>query len=612
MGHEALPELQEKPSEEDRRTSSKREYYIRLNEWCDGASEEARANQQDIPELREIDNALDYLVGMQWKEAMPSYRVKPVSNEFLSMFWETIGLLTDIRPAFHIADIGNDGNYSDVQNILNRLAMGWVSTSQFERRLGFCIMFGMMTSAPCKLYWNPFARGSSGDPSDGDLSLECISPRSLMRLGEGDTIQDDECLIYTKTRTLDWVKRAYPTMGKYVKPTEAKARFTVDVQSPLGVSPQLYPPLSPGMKRLLGAGDKQTIEMTFPKVEVEEFWKKDDSINEKSDKVWMGPQDAPWGYWVEPGKKLYPRGRLFIRANRVIIYDQPSCYYHRMRPFAMLGLQAVPWQQWAMSVLSPWMKQQDILNQMMAGMLQTVKKAVNPALMAAKSAINPAAMKAIDSSKPGLKITYSQNAPHKPEWQTPPVLPTYVLQIYTQILQSMKQSSGASAIGDALGKKQVPAGDSLEKITFAKNTPIRLMGRNIEFFMDDIGQQWAPNALQFYTAERRMELLGVSGLVKADVDDKPGSLIPDKIDSEAFVRRYHWKTEKGSLLNASHQEKIPIFLNLRKTHDLSRKQLFKFLNLNINQAQNDKELQEEAEAMAKAQAAAGGAPKGHK
>lgn len=264
-----------------------------------------------------------------------------------------------------------------------------------------------------------------------------------------------------------------------------------------------------------------------------------------------------------------------------------------------------------MSVLQPWMKQQDILNQMMAGMLQTVKKAVNPALMAAKSAINPAAMKAIDSSKPGLKVTYSQNAPHAPTWQTPPQLPTYVLQIYTQILQSMKQSSGASAIGDALGKRQVPAGDSLEKITFAKNTPIRFMGRNLEFYMDDVGMQWAPNALQFYTAERRMELLGPSGLVKADVDNNPGSLIPEGIDSESFVRRYHWKTEKGSMLNVSHQEKIPIVMGLRKGRDLSRKQLFKFLNWNINQAENDAELQKEAEAQAQAQAAAGG-PKGHK
>jgi hypothetical protein len=611
MAYEDLPELRPKPSEEDKSTTSRREYYGRLNNWCDSAVEEGQALQQDIPELREIANALDYLVGMQWKEAMPSYRVKPVSNEFLSMFWETIGLLTDIRPVFHIADIANDGGYSEIEKILNNIAKGWVSTSQFERRYGFCMMFGMLTSAPSKLYWNPFARGTSGDPSDYDLTFEALSPSSIMRLGMGETIQDDECLVYRKVRTLAWIRRAYPTMGKYVEAEESKSRYTVDVQSPIGVSPQLYPPLSPGMKRLLGAGDKTSFESNFPKAELQEFWRKDDSVNDGRNKVWVGPEGASWGYWVEPGKKLYPRGRVFVRANGIMLYDQCNPYFHRQKPFQMLGLYGVPWQDYAMSVVSPWMKQQDILNQMMAGMLQTVKKAVNPALMAAKSAINPAAMKAIDSSKPGLKITYSQNAPHPPAWQTPPVLPTYVLQIYTQILQSMKQSSGASAIGDALSKKQVPSGDSLEKITFSKNTPIRVMSRSGEFFLDDVGQQWAADALQFYGPERRMELLGPAGLAKEDMDEKPGTLIPDGIDSESFVRRYHWMTEKGSLLNAQHQEKIPIVMGLRKLKDLSRKQLFKFLNWNINQKENDEELKAEMEAQAQAMAAAGGG-KGHK
>jgi len=606
-----FPEIRQKPSEEDKRTSSRAEYYIQLNNWCDSVVEEGIALQQDVPELKDISNALDYLVGMQWKDAMPSYRAKPVSNEFLSMFWETVGLITDIRPTSHIVDISNDGKYSEIQKILNNLNKGWVSTSGYERRMAFCIMWAMFTSAPAMLYYNPFARGDSGDPEDGDLTLEALPPSSILRLGMGEDLQEDECVVYRKMRTLAWIKRAYPTMGKYVQAEETKSRYTVDVQSPMGVSPQLYPPLSPGMKRLLGAGDKQSYESNFPQAEVQQFHRKDDSINEGRDKIWMGPKGAPWGYWVEPGKKLYPRGRLFIRANRVTLYDQPNPYFHRKKPFASLGLYGVPWQQYAMSVVKPWMSQQDILNQMMAGMLQTVKKAINPALMAAKSAINPAAMKAIDSSKPGLKITYSQNAPHPPTWQTPPVLPTYVLQIYTQILQSMKQSSGAAAIGDALGKKQVPSGDSLDKIQMAKNTPIRVMGRSVEWFADDIGQQWCADALQFYSAERRMELLGMAGLTKEDMDDRPGSLIPDGIQSEAFVRRYHYRTERGTLLHVEQQERVPIAFALRKGRDLSRKQVFKILKWNIDQQANDEELKAEAAAMAQAQA--GAPPKaGHK
>lgn len=606
-----LPETLPRPEDSDKTLTGLQVYYKRLNYWCDSAEEEGKALQQDVPELREIENALDYLVGMQWKEAMPSYRAKPVSNEFLTMFWESVGLLTDIRPIFHIVDLASDGKFSQHQRVLNGLAKGWAKTTRFERTFAFCIMFGMLTSAPCKVYWDPFARGTSGDPWEGDIAMECLSPRSLIRLGDGSNdIQKDECTLYRRVRTLDWIRRAYPTMGKYVQAENAKSKYTVDVQAPAGVEPQFYPMMSPGMKRLIGIGETQSFDSVYPRAEVQEFWRNNDQINESGRIVEMGPKNAKWRYSVEPGKKLYPRGQVFVRANGIILYDQPSPYFHRRKPFAVLDLLGVPWQQYAMSVVQPWMKQQDILNQMMYGVLQTIKKATNPALMAAKNAINPAAMKAIDASKPGLKVTYSQNAPTPPQWQVPPVLPPYVLQTYGMILNSMKQSSGAAAVGDAMAKKQVPAGDSLEKITWAKNTPIRFMSRNSEAFLDDVGQLWLGDALQFYDAGHRMQLLGPAGLVKEDFDDDPASMIPDGIDSEAFVRRYHFGTEKGSLLGAQKQERTPIVFAMRKNHDLSRHQVFKFLDWNINEAENDAELQKEAEAMAKAQAAAGVAPGG--
>jgi len=136
------------------------------------------------------------------------------------------------------------------------------------------------------------------------------------------------------------------------------------------------------------------------------------------------------------------------------------------------------------------------------------------------------------------------------------------------------------------------------------------MGRNAESFLDDVGEQWTSNALQFYDAGKRMELLGITGLVKADIDAKPGIMIPADMSGEQFVRRYHFRTEKGSLLNAQQQEKIQMAFAMRKGRDLSRKQLFKVVKWNINEEENDKELEEEAKAMAEAQAAAGGKPGG--
>ena len=80
---------------------------------------------------------------------MPSYRSKPVSNEVLMNFWETIGLLTDIKPTFHIKEIGME-DYSQTEKILNNLAKGWAKTSQFNRRMAFWTMFAMLTTAPAR------------------------------------------------------------------------------------------------------------------------------------------------------------------------------------------------------------------------------------------------------------------------------------------------------------------------------------------------------------------------------------------------------------------------------------------------------------------------------
>jgi hypothetical protein len=303
---------------------------------------------------------------------------------------------------------------------------------------------------------------------------------------------------------------------------------------------------------------------------------------------------------------------LIVRANGVTLWDEPNPYFHRKKPFALLGLYAVPWQQYALSVLSPWMKQQDILNQIMSGLVQCVKKAINPPLLAPKQAIHPEALRAIDSSKPNLKISWNANAGTAPTWGQPPNVPTYVLQAYGTVLKSMKQSSGSAAMDEAGGKKQVPGSDTLDRLTFSKNTPIRMMGRNIEGFVDDIGNMWTSNALQFYDAAKRMELMGEQGLVPQDVENPAASMFPEGIDSESFVRQWKFKCDKGTLLNVQRQDKIQISFALRKNKDISRDQLFDVLDWNIDRKANEDQLAKEAEMIAKAMAAGGGPPKGHK
>ena len=593
-------------------------YYREMGDFLDGCYTEGAAKQKTTPELKAMDEAIDYLAGIQWREKLPNYRPKPVSNEVLSNFWETIGLLTDTRPIFHISEVGFPGKYSPTSKILNAMVKGWARRDKFNQTLAFWTMFGMFTTSPVALYWNRFARGTSGDAADADISMKHLSPKALMRLGptRPHNLEEDEMVIYRHRETLDWIKRAYPNMGKHVRPQDDMSSYGVEPQVPPTVMPQLFEQLNSGWKRIMGGSEQSSVRSKYPEAEVCEFWMNDDQENESRNTIWMGPGDgkstnsAPWGYWVKPGEKLYPRGRLVIRSNKVTLYDEPNPYYHRKRPFVLMGLHSVPWQQYALSVVKPWMDTNDIMNQIMSGLLQAVKKALNPALMAPKSAIHPDALKQIDSGKPNLKISFNSNAVTGPTWQQPPNIGNYPLPVLELLRRSIKENSGTDAVNQALGKKQVPGGDTLEKIQFSKTTPIRFKAGNVETGVNEVGELWTATALQFYDASRRVEVLGIDGLTKDDIDDRPGSLIPQGVNSESHVRKFGFQCEEGSLFGFQRQDRIAIASGLRKNHDLSRRKFFSIAvpDWNLDQEENDAELQKEAEQAALAMAAVGAKP----
>ena len=175
----------------------------------------------------------------------------------------------------------------------------------------------------------------------------------------------------------------------------------------------------------------------------------------------------------------------------------------------------------------------------------------------------------------------------------------------------MKENSGTDAVNQALGKKQVPGGDTLEKINFSKTTPIRFKAGNVETAVNEVGELWTATALQFYDAGRRTELLGVDGLTKEDIDDRPGSLIPQGVNSESHVRKFGFECEQGSLFGFQRADRIQIAAGLRKNKDLSRRKFFALAipDWNIDQEENDAELVEEMKQQAAAMAAAGVHPK---
>lgn len=563
-------------------------YQQAIRYWCDSAYEEAKKAAGDSRELQDLDTTMDYLAGQQWKGQQPSYRAKPVTNRMLRLFWETVGLLTDIRPIFEVHAINKGTEFSKTQEILNLLVKAWALDCNFDLRMSSVVMYGLITTGFIKLEWDKDAAQGSGD-----IVMLPISPSDFFMLGGDDDLQSSECVIYRKVQTLDWIKRRFPITGHLVQPDVTYSKYDVAGASPSHVSPQLFMSLSPGMRRKLG-GDPQMAHSVYPKAEYREFWFRDDSMNTTNKEVLMGVKDTNWCYTVPPGKPLYPRGRVICMANRVILSDQPNPYWHGKFPFAMLRLNPVPWQQHGMNVMRPWMSMQDILNQIQAGILNCIKLAVSPPLLAPKNAFGAEAWKSLDMARPNEKAMYNPLSGIKPDFRPAPQLPAYVLQFNAIVSSEMDMSSGAAAVADASRKKQVPSGDSLDQIQQARNTPIRLMGRNIEGFIGDIGVLFIPNMLQFYNAERRVDLLGTYGLMPADYDAAPGTMVPAGMEPEAYAKKFKFRVERGSLLSTQHVEKINYAIRLAAGGMMSIRQLYRVLDLNIDVNRMLEEMLEEA------------------
>ena len=103
-----------------------------------------------------------------------------------------------------------------------------------------------------------------------------------------------------------------------------------------------------------------------------------------------------------------------------------------------------------------------------------------------------------------------------------------------QMLQSMMKDQMGVADAQAMARaRQLPSGDSVEKLMEQLGPLIKDQSRNMEESIRNLGEQWKSCFFQFYTAGRRMQLIGPDGLAEEDFDYRPGTLIP-YADDEAW------------------------------------------------------------------------------
>lgn len=562
----------------------------RRRDWLQAAIDERDSWMRDSREMQNMPSDILYLMGDQWPSRRPSYKSSPVNNRLLRSMEQTVAILTDIRPIYEVK--AHDDVFNDQATLMTKIIKSWWMKNDVDFQLAMAIIYAYLSTGFLRIVWNrTLANGR------GDFQVYPCSPYDVTPIGPAHNFQDWEGCIYEAIRPVAWFRRNFPGPGGMVQPDLGLSRYAKPMQKPGNMGSMSFDLLSPQMQNWVGK-PREFGESAIAQAWYREFWIKDYSINTSGNIIKMGTPGTNWAYDVKPNHPLYPRGRLIMTggSEHHCLYDGPNFFWHGKFPFVPIRLKPVPWQFHGISELRTKIPLQDIVNSVLAGVLDMIKKAINPPLLFPDNAFSDAIKNSLDPNMPNAKIGYNPMAMNEPHWQTPPELPQYVQSTAQYAQNEMDDDSGLLDLAAQARKKVSPAGDTLAELKETQQTIMRLRGRYIEIAVRDLGEQMTPNISQFYTLKRRMWMFGRLGVTYQDVfDGNLSTFVPAGRAPIEHSQGFSFEVTTGSLLNANQGDARMLAMALRRQQDMDRKTLYQQLDMETLYDQVEKNLKEEQE-----------------
>jgi hypothetical protein len=568
-------------------------------QWTDKLFDIATQDKSFTDQTKSTFRALDALDGRMWGPGARRGRNRPILPKSERLFWDGVGLLTDLAIDFQVKMWDHLNEFSDYEKMLNSLITHWVQKHDYETKQYDVILYGILTTGPAKIQWNSKLNGGMGD-----CDMVPIAPWQWATIGAGTNPQDAECIIYFPVVSKASLIRDFgPTANR----VECDADFNGGAlqgqfNRPSGFGQAQWANLPETLRRSLGIKRNTSADDNpYPLALKREFWLNDAAKNDTSRTVTVGPADPSgqprvnWAYRVEPGEPLYPRGRLIVTAGGCVLEDQPNPYWHAKKPFPVYRPLRVPWKMAGNSSVRPWMQMNMIINRVLGGMQDYLDAVIEPTLVGPKGAMPAADWDAVDAGAAGGKIKYNNNAPKPPEYMKKAEFPIAAAQQFVdRVDRELDMNSGSSAIQQAMSKKQVPGSDSLDTILNSRSLPIRVKSRALASFAEEGGSMVIANMLQFYSVAHRVNILGTAGFSSSDFTPIYASGIPTGIAPEQFVRKFAGTCSRGTILESQREQEKQVALALSKLGKLSDRNLFRILKPNFNFDENQKELLAEA------------------
>lgn len=556
-------------------------------------------------EYSSIQTYVDALEGASWNRDRPKYRSNFVDNMIAKARTDSLAMLSDIRPTI---DVATQVEQYDRQAKI----IGMGIHDQWERwdmdlsllRVVDHALFGVG-------YWKLGAEiGNSGEGKFAKLTAIPNGMDTVMPIQCGESIQDSSAVLYRTFKPVHYFKNRWGKRADGLEREQASSMLGMQSETynrPARIPEYTWNSMSPAMRRHLGlrpSREPYTDASVFPVVELQEYWIEDWSVNEYGQDIvikdpYLELNEHNYWYVVKPGERLFPRKRLIIFAADRIMYDGPSPYWHGMYPFARLCLNPIVWGPNGLSKYRTLMPLNKAINEIGAGVLDTVRRAVNQVVVTRRGAVPDADWQQFLPSRPGGKLMVNPSAsPNDVRYVEPPVLPAYVAQEIQYLLTQFDRHAGMLDPGKLSQKKQAPAADAIESLKSLQSPQFRLESRFIERFLKDSGQIAISNFIQFFNMPQRLRLLGKNGLTQEDFDYRPQDLVPASQIRNSFFRLMSIHVVQGSLHGDSKREEKQVAIALQARHAISTQELLRKLEWGTDKkiAQIMQEIQQESQA----------------
>jgi hypothetical protein len=526
--------------------------------------------------------AVQYVEGKQYAPGGKALS-KITDNRLRKLALETAATMTDVRPIWNYETYADE--FQKQGDVLNQLARAWWRNNKADKRLVSILLYALCggTGYGLLTYNAELAAGQ------GDLELIPFDPRDVVPIDATytDSIQDWRGVMLRQRLPLETVKRMFPSKANFL---EGKETSWGPLEMRAGGSGAQSFLISPQWDILDGrkGGPQQA------GVDVMRAYMKDDSLNLTDNPITLGEGD--WAYTVYPmgatkpdgtlatrqDARLYPRGRLVIFTPETVLKDIPNPHWHGKFPVIRFTLDPLPWSLLGSSTIGDLIPLQDSLNEALRGADDGLQQWVRRSVAADKRSMPKSALDALDTRKSGVKMSYNPAAGEPFKLLDGPA--PQVFKIYAEHIQFLKQemedTGGLAGVAALSQMGQMPSADTMERYMEALSPILRLRARNMELALAELAEFLKVGFFQWYSAPRRIELLGKDGLTREDFDYDPGTMVPageKRPDGSTPPRMelamehhklFSFQVAPNSWLNVSHAQQKMFYLQLFRANML--------------------------------------------